>query len=193
MKRIKIDLACGECKKTFAPKGAIEYYLLKNDSVQLICPECIEAEKQLWTLSNIEFGNFELGRGMNQPVVNFSLANDLRYENQPFYKLPSGDVSIRNDKYGNVGSQTQIPDEHVSEQLQVALKKHYEEIRRWKASIAFEEKFDGSKVCIDCPAIGSQEVKFKVKSDGTIVLDPDKKLDSRIVEQVLSAWANHNK
>jgi hypothetical protein len=193
MKRTRIDLVCGECKKTFAPKDTIEYYLLKTDDVKLICPECIEAEKKNWTLSDIEFFNLNMGRGMNRPVVSFSLANGRRYEQQPYCKLPSGEISIRSDKYGNVGSQTQIPDEHVSEQLQVALEKHYEEIRRWKANIAFEETFDGSKVCIDCPAIGNQEVKFKVNSSGEIILDPAKKLDSRITEQVLSAWAKHNK
>jgi len=193
MKRIKVGLICGECHKQFAPKNTIEYYLLKNDDVKLICPECIAEEKQLWTLSNIEFGNFNMGHGMNQPVVNFTLANGLRYENQPFYKLPNGDVSIRNDKFGNVGLQMQIPDAHVSEQLKTALSKHYEEVRKWHANITFEESFDGSKVCIDCPAIGNQEVKFKVNSSGEIILDPEKKLDSRIAEQVASAWANHNK
>ena len=135
-----LEFICSKCDKNFIPnpKG-VEIKPITSAKVNMICDKCVEDDRKLWTVKNVEFTNKNYCSYVSLTTADGQRRKDLRF------------IEVA----GQIGIDI-VPEwckQHLSDQLMPLLVKHREDRQKWQAKIEFIEEFESDYMKITCSAL----------------------------------------
>ena len=171
-----LEFICSKCGKKFLPNPeGVEIKPITSAKVNMICDKCVEDDRKLWTVKNVEFSNKNFCSYVSLTTADGQRRNDLR-----FIEV-SGIISI-----------DIVPEwckQHLSEQLTPLLAQHREDRQKWQAKIEFVEDFDSDYIKVQCSELTKELIiTYRKRDDGSIWLNPKQSVPDKLLSQINSAW-----